>query len=123
VIRPATGAVVVVMFNAPIRRLGIVLTVALALAAVPAGAAGGAAVSIKNIDFHPATVTIHRGGSVTWTFRDHNVAHNVTSRGRLRFRSSPTKSSGSYTVRFSKPGTYAYVCTIHANMRGRVIVR
>jgi plastocyanin len=105
------------------RHLGAIAFAALAFAAAPAGAAGGAAVSIKNIDFHPATVTIHRGGSVTWTFRDHNVAHNVTSRGKQRFRSSPTKSSGTYRVRFSKPGTYAYVCTIHANMRGRVIVR
>lgn len=111
------------MSIAPIRRLGIIATTALALAAAPAGATGGAAVTIKNIDFHPATVTIHRGGSVTWAFRDHNVDHNVTSRGRLRFRGSPTKSSGTYTVRFTKPGTYAYVCTIHANMRGRVIVR
>ena len=105
-------------------RLGAVLTlVALALAGTPAGATGGARVTIKNIDFHPATVTIRRGQSVTWTFADKGVPHNVTSRGRLRFRSSSSKQSGTYTVRFAKPGTYAYVCTIHANMRGRVVVR
>jgi plastocyanin len=30
--------------------------------------------------------------------------------------------TGTYTVRFRRPGTYRYVCTIHPNMRGRVIV-
>jgi plastocyanin len=104
-------------------RLGLTLLAVLALGAPVAGASGGARVTIKNIDFHPATVSIHRGGTVTWTFADHNVAHNVTSRGKQRFRSSPTKGSGTYTVRFARPGTYAYVCTIHANMRGRVVVR
>ena len=114
------------MSHAPThRRAGAIATVvtALALAATPAGASDSARVTIKNIDFHAATVTIHRGGTITWTFADRNVSHNVTSRGKLRFRSSPTKRSGTYRVRFTKPGTYAYVCTIHANMRGRVVVR
>jgi plastocyanin len=43
----------------------------------------------------------------------------VTARG---FRSSPTKSRGSYVVRFTKAGTYRYRCTLHAQMTGRVIV-
>lgn len=88
-----------------------------------ADAASGATVRIQDIDFHPAAVVIHRGRSVTWRFLDPEVVHNVTSRGVLRFRSSPTKRSGTYTVRFTKPGTYRYRCTIHPNMRGRVVVR
>lgn len=88
-----------------------------------AAAAGGAQVRIKDIDFSPRTITIERGQSVTWRFLDRSVVHNVTSRGRPRFRGSPTKRSGTYTVRFRKPGTYRYVCTVHPNMRGRVVVR
>jgi plastocyanin len=30
--------------------------------------------------------------------------------------------TGTYTVRFTRPGAYRYVCTIHPNMKGRVIV-
>jgi plastocyanin len=103
-------------------RTVLIGTLVAAALAAPAAASGGARVTIKNIDFHPATVRISRGQSVTWAFADSGVSHNVTSRGRLRFRSSTSKHSGTYTVRFTKPGTYAYVCTIHANMRGRVVV-
>jgi plastocyanin len=122
-IRASPSGVETVVSTRSIRRLTAALAALLVFGAAPAGATGGARVTIKNIDFHPATVTVHRGGSVTWTFADHYVSHNVTSRGRLRFRSSPTKASGTYTVRFAKQGTYAYVCTIHANMRGHVVVR
>jgi plastocyanin len=68
-------------------------------------------------------VTIRRGGRVTWRFVDDEVSHNVTSVGTPRFRSSATKLTGTYTVRFRRAGIYRYVCTIHANMRGKVIVR
>jgi plastocyanin len=41
----------------------------------------------------------------------------------LRFRSSPTKTTGTYSVRFTRTGTYRYECTIHpASMRGTIIV-
>jgi len=101
-----------------------------ALAALVAGVAPGAGVAattkrvvIKDIDFTPATVTISRGSKVTWLWRDDNVPHNVASRGTKRFRSAGTKNTGSYTVTFKKAGTYRYVCTIHANMRAKVVVR
>jgi plastocyanin len=85
-----------------------------------AHAASGKSVGMKNLRFHPATVTISRGQTVTWKFDDGSTPHNVISN---RFRSSPTKSSGTYTVRFTRAGTYSYVCTIHPGMRGKVIVR
>ena len=88
-----------------------------------AAAASRATVTIRNIDFHRRSVTIRRGGSVTWRFVDPQVSHNVTSRGTPRFRSSPTKLTGTYTVSFKRAGVYRYVCTIHANMHGRVVVR
>jgi plastocyanin len=94
-----------------------------AVVAVPAAGAGTATtVVIKNIDFSQHTVRIHRGESVRWRFADPGVSHNVTSRGRPHFRSSRSMLTGTYTVRFTRPGTYRYVCTIHPNMKGRVIV-
>ena len=93
-----------------------------AVAAAPAAGARTTTVVIKNIDFSRHTVRIQRGESVRWRFADTSVSHNVTSRGRPHFRSSKSMLTGTYTVRFTRPGTYRYVCTIHPNMKGRVIV-
>jgi plastocyanin len=94
-----------------------------AAAAAPAGSATTKRVVLKDIEFTPATVSIRRGDSVRWVWRDPSVSHDVTSRGRLRFRSSATKLTGTHTVRFRRKGTYRYVCTIHPNMLGKVVVR
>ena len=99
--------------------LGLLLTLALS---ATASSATTKTVRIKDIDFSPATLRIHAGDSVRWRFLDGDTPHNVTSRGTSRFRSSTTKQSGSYTVRFAKAGTYRYVCTIHLNMEAKVIV-
>ena len=108
------------------RRLTLPLVIAgLALtgAAAPAASARTHDVSIKNIDYSRTVVTIKRGDSVRWTWRDGRTPHDVKSKGSPRFRSSSLKESGTHVVRFSRAGTYRYVCSIHLNMRGRVIVR
>jgi len=99
--------------------LGLLFTVALA---ATASGATTKTVDIKDIDFSSPTTRIHRGDSVRWRFVDGDTPHNVTSRGTLRFRSSATKQKGSYTVRFAKAGTYRYVCTLHFNMKAKVVV-
>ncbi len=94
-------------------------------ALVPAVALGGARAStthtvvLKEIRFHPGTLSIHRGDSVKWLWRD-NTEHNVTFHG---FHSR-TQETGSYTVRFNHTGTFSYRCTIHEaeGMRGKIIV-
>ncbi len=96
---------------------------ALAAAAPATAAATTRVVTIKDIDFAPATVRIKAGDSVEWRFMDERTPHNVVSRGPRRFRSSATKSQGTYRVRFRRGGTYRYVCTIHLNMAGKVVVR
>ena len=91
--------------------------------AADVGAAGTRVVEIKDIDFTPSALKVTKGTTVRWEFEDDATAHNVRSRGTRRFRSSPTKSSGSYSVRFRRAGTYRYVCTLHPGMAGRVVVR
>lgn len=93
-----------------------------------AGHAATAAVHIKNIHYRPPKLTIHRGQTVTWHFDDEPIQaeHNVTSiggRGARRFHGSPTKLSGTYSVRFTRPGIYRYMCTVHDSMHGEIIVR
>jgi plastocyanin len=90
-----------------------------------AGGSGGArlaqgrTVVLKNTRFSPSTLSIRRGESVTWLWRDGAIEHNVTASG---FRSR-TQSRGSFTVRFERVGTFSYRCTIHENMRGKIVVR
>jgi len=109
------------------RRVGVLASLALAAAAViPTTAFGGGGsaashtVALKGIRFHPGVLTINRGDSVTWVWEDRGVQHNVVFSG---FRSR-TQTSGSYSVRFTRAGTFAYRCTIHAaeGMRGKIIV-
>jgi plastocyanin len=95
-------------------------------AAIPAVAfsrarpASSHTVILKNIRFHPSTLTIDRGDTVTWLWRDREE-HNVTFHGLH----SRTMTHGSYAVRFTQSGTFNYRCTIHASegMRGKIVVR
>jgi plastocyanin len=91
-------------------------------AAVPAATPAAKVVELKDFQVRPATVRIRRGAAVEWRFLDRPAPHNVTSRGKRRFRSSPSQQTGTYRVRFRRSGAYRYVCTIHPNMRGRVVV-
>ncbi len=86
-----------------------------------AHASSGHIVTLKNIRFHPATLTIKRGDTVTWQWRDAPTEHNVTGPG---FKSR-TMAKGSFTVRFTRKGTFNYHCTIHVSlgMRGKIVVR
>ncbi len=83
-------------------------------------AAGSHTVVLKNIRFNPGTLSIRRGESVTWVWRDGSTKHNVTASG---FRSR-TQARGSFTVRFNRAGTFNYRCTIHVSegMKGKIVV-
>ena len=108
--------------------VGLVAAMALAAAAlVPAVALGGGArassshtVVLKSLRYHPSTLTINKGDSVTFLWKDNGERHNVTGHG---FHSR-TMGKGTYTVRFLGKGTFSYRCTIHESegMRGKVVV-
>jgi plastocyanin len=108
-------------------RVGLMAGLAVAAGALaPTVAMGGASsaaghtVVLKAVRFHPGNLTISRGDSVTWVWRDGGEEHNVTAHA---FRSH-TMTHGSFTVRFSRSGTFNYRCTIHESegMRGRIVV-
>ncbi len=88
-----------------------------------AASSGDARVVLKNIAFTKATVRIHRGARVTWSWQDPYTDHNIHSRGTPRFKGASARQTGTYTVRFTKPGTYRYECTLHPRMYGTVIVK
>lgn len=91
-------------------------------AGAPAAPVTGNAVAIKNFAFSPATLKVKVGTTVTWTNQDTDD-HTVTSAptgGPLQSAALATHAAYSYT--FTKPGTYAYLCTIHPFMTATVEV-
>lgn len=89
-------------------------------AGAPALGSGGVTVKVADYRFAPKTIRIKRGQTVTWRWVGEDP-HNVTGRG---FRSK-TQKAGTFRHRFTRAGTYRYVCTLHAKsfaMRGTVVV-
>ena len=78
------------------------------------------AVTIQNEAFSPATLTVAKGTTVTWTNKD-SVLHTVT--GNAGGPASDQLSKGdTYQFTFSTAGTFSYRCGNHAFMQGTVVV-
>lgn len=71
--------------------------------------------------FAPASLTVKAGSTVTWTNHDEEP-HTVASTDGL-FRSGALDTNDSFAFKFDKPGTYHYVCSIHPQMVGTIIVQ
>jgi plastocyanin len=83
--------------------------------------AGASVAATAGNQFTPATVTVTRNGSVTWTFA---ALHNVTFDTQGAPGNITDKASGSSSLTFPNAGTFAYHCTIHgAGMSGTVVVQ
>jgi len=80
------------------------------------------AITIQNFAFSPKTLTVPAGTRVVWTNRDEEP-HTVTSAGNLFTSSKALDSDEVYATTFTKPGTYAYYCSIHPMMVGTIIVQ
>ena len=91
-------------------------------AAAPAPQKGGTTtLQIKDFEYHPKTTTVKVGTRITWTDKD-STNHTVTADDNsFDVGNISAGASGSHT--FAKAGTFAYHCTYHPNMHGRVIVR
>ena len=75
---------------------------------------------MANFAFSPATVTVSVGDTVTWTNHD-NAPHNATADDGSF--STPNINDGQSTShRFTQQGTFSYICTIHPNMHGTILV-
>ena len=102
----------------------LLLALALALAAVPAGAAPKE-VTIKGsvglYKFSPKNVTIKKGRKVSWSWNS-DSEHNVKFGKKLDGRHSKTATKVSdFTIRFKHTGTFKYRCTVHG-FTGKVVV-
>jgi plastocyanin len=110
------------MQTTPIRAALVAASFALcASTGLAIAAPGDVQVTIRNFDFAPMAVTVPVGGQVTWKNLD-GEPHTVTSTDGA-FRSQALDEADTYTFKFTKPGVYQYICTIHPRMRATVTVK
>jgi plastocyanin len=85
--------------------------------------APGPVVTIDNFAFTPLEMAVARGTTVTWVNHD-DIPHTVTSTDHDNaFRSPPLDTDDRFAFSFSRPGRYAYFCSLHAHMQGAIIVQ
>jgi plastocyanin len=77
-------------------------------------------VSIDNLSFNPADVTVPTGSTVVWT-NDDSVPHTVTAADGS-FDSGIFDPGSGFTWTFDQPGTFPYACQLHPQMQGTVRV-
>lgn len=104
--------------------VAVTMAIAFVLAIAPgperAIAQDSASVDIVDFTFGPGSVTITAGGTVTWTNSD-SAPHTATGDGGS-FDTGTIDSGGSASITFDTPGTYSYICSIHPDMTGTVVV-
>jgi len=78
------------------------------------------AVTIKDMKFSPASISIKVDETVTWT-NDDDRDHTVTATD-ASFDSDNIKPGSSYSHQFKTAGKFAYGCSYHPRMKGVVMV-
>jgi amicyanin len=98
---------------------GAVLTTA--AHAAPDGPTVGPTVGIDNFTFSPPTITVAAGQTVTWVNRD-DIPHTVVATDKA-FKSHVMDTDEKFSFTFTRPGEYAYFCSLHPHMVGKVVVK
>jgi plastocyanin len=92
------------------------------------GSGGGTSVSMENIQFNPKDLTVKAGQTVTFT-NNESVPHDVHKESGPGgdFASGPDggmQQGDTFKLKLDKPGTYKYVCHVHApGMAGTITVK
>jgi plastocyanin len=100
-------------------RRGILL--ACLIVPITARSDDAAQVKIDNFTFGPGKVTIAKGTAVTWTNQD-DIPHSIVLTA-LGVRSKALDTDKAFTYQFDKTGTFSYVCGLHPQMHGTVVVK
>jgi plastocyanin len=78
-------------------------------------------VLIENLTFKPSRLTVENGTTVTWINND-AVDHTIVEDNEL-FSSGTLMNGQNFSYTFTTSGTYNYFCSIHPDMRGKIIVQ
>ena len=76
---------------------------------------------IAGFAFDPDPIEVPSGTTITWTNND-SASHTVTGAGELEFDSGSIGTGETFTLTVDAAGEYAYVCTIHGQMAGTIVV-
>ena len=99
-------------------RFAVLLAGASALAGVAADAPKSTVV-IDGTRYEQPTLTVKRGTTVSFVNKD-PFPHTVTAPGK--FDSKEIGAGKTWKYKATKAGTYDYICTLHPNMKGRLVV-
>lgn len=78
-------------------------------------------IRVDNFTFAPDTLTVPVNSTVTWVNKD-DIPHVIASNDGV-FKSKALDTDQKYSYTFTKAGTYAYFCSIHPKMVGKVVVQ
>ncbi len=79
-----------------------------------------ASITIKNMAFNPASLSVSAGTTVIWTNSD-TTMHTVTA-DDASFNSGNIAIGATYSRAFNSAGTFSYHCTLHPEMTGKIVV-
>jgi plastocyanin len=106
------------------RRRAALLTAAASLSlfglAAASPAATDSAVQIVYRAYQPSALTVLAGQTVTW--RNSGLGPHTVTADSGQFDSGTLQTGATFSYTFTAPGTYAYSCTIHPTMHGKVLV-
>ena len=88
---------------------------------VKAGESSAAEVRVDNFTFGPETLTVPVNSTVTWVNKD-DIPHVIASTNGV-FKSKALDTDQRFSYSFTKAGTYAYYCSIHPKMVGKIVVQ
>lgn len=84
------------------------------------------AITIQGNAFQPATLTVKKGTTVTWTNKDsyaHTVTSGVSPNPNGTFNSNNVAANQTFSFKFDNTGSFDYFCMIHTQMKAKIIVQ
>jgi plastocyanin len=91
------------------------------LPAQSTAAAPNQEIKIDNFSFTPQQLTVAKGTTIVWINND-DVPHTVVATHQ-EFRSHALDTGDKFSFTFTKPGTFAYFCSVHPVMTGKIVVQ
>jgi plastocyanin len=76
-------------------------------------------VAMDGVKYEPASITVKRGDTVVFR-NDDPFPHTVTAKGKFDSGSIAAGKQWKFVARTA--GRFAYICTLHPNMQGTLIV-
>lgn len=90
-------------------------------AKLPAATVRTHTVTIENVQYTPAHLTVRRGDRIVWVNKD-LFPHTVTATDKA-FDSGSIDVSKTWTLLANKRGTFSYSCAFHPTMKGTIEVK